>query len=492
MAGKRYLMLMATATLAIVAASSPAAALPAEPASAFRDAIDGAIGAPTLTHAHVGLLAIDAVTGNVLYARNADDDFVPASTLKLLVGSAALARLGPAYALTTGVLASGLPALGTLAGDLYLRGGGDAQLADADLDAAAAAVASAGIRRIAGSLVADASRYDAPRYPLGWAIDDVPYGYAAVPSALALDLNVVPVRVLPGSAARAPTTLQAPAPSRTLTVENASITGAPGSADTTDLARPWDRPDTIEVIGSYPLGAPLSDDLSPSVPDPSAYTAEMFERALAVHGVTIGNGVRFGPTPPGASQVWSHHSQPLRTLLRDFWLPSTNLIGEQLLEELGAVVGPTSGTNGSDDTRARGISSEMAWLRSIGGSADAVTIVDGSGLSAYDRVEPRTLATILRADWRGPFRDSVLAALPVAGTSGTLRSTFAQPPLRGAVFAKTGTENHARALAGYVRTRSGGTVIFALMVDDWTDESPQAQTALDAARAAILTALVRR
>jgi D-alanyl-D-alanine carboxypeptidase len=78
----------------------------------------------------------------------------------------------------------------------------------------------------------------------------------------------------------------------------------------------------------------------------------------------------------------------------------------------------------------------------------------------------------------------------VAGTSGTLRSTFTRPPLVGSVYAKTGTTNHARLLAGYARTRGGGTVTFALMVNDWMDPTPGARDALDAARAAILTAVV--
>ncbi|MEO6836033.1 MAG: D-alanyl-D-alanine carboxypeptidase, partial [Candidatus Tumulicola sp.] len=119
-----------------------------------------------------------------------------------------------------------------------------------------------------------------------------------------------------------------------------------------------------------------------------------------------------------------------------------------------------------------------------------LTIADGSGLSAYDRVTPRALITILQADWRGPQRATVLAALPVAGVSGTLRSTFAHAPLEGNVYAKTGTTNHARLLAGYARTRSGDTVIFALMVNNWMDASANGANALDAARGAILSAIV--
>jgi serine-type D-Ala-D-Ala carboxypeptidase/endopeptidase (penicillin-binding protein 4) len=458
----------------------------------LQSSIDAALASPTLKGAHVGVLAVDAGTGTVLYARNADDDFVPASTLKLFVGSAALSRLGPTFTFATDVEAAGTVENGTLQGDLYLRGGGDAQFSATDLDAAAAAVLSGGVRHVSGALIGDATRYDAPRYPLGWAIDDIPYEYAAVPGALCLDLNVAHLRVSPGDTPGVPAILQLLPASDAFAVENATVTGASGSSDETDLERPWDRPRTIRVTGSYPLGAPPSDDLEPAVPDPAAYAVDLFLKALQAHGVTVSGGVRFGTTPPGATVVWTHRSKPLALVLRDFWPPSRNLIGEQLLEELGseAATHKIPGEARGADTRLRGISNEIDWLRSIGVDAATVTIADGSGLSAYDRVTPRALATVLRSDWRSSQRDTVTNALAVAGVSGTLRSTFTAPPLAGAIYAKTGTTNHARLLAGYAHTVRGGTVTFALMVNDWMDATANAHEALDKARAAILTAIV--
>lgn len=470
----------------LFAAALAAGAVAPARASNVAAVVGAALRAPTLAGAHVGLLVVDADRGTTLYARGPDDDFVPASTLKLIVGSAALARFGPAFTFSTSVETDGSVTAGTLAGNLYLRGGGDVQLTDADLDEAASAVAASGVVRVTGGVVADATRYDAPRYPPGWEIDDIPYEYAAVPSALGMDLNVAHVRVLPGDAPGAPTTLQVSPQSDVLTVENASITGSPASQDTTDLLRPWDRPGTVVVTGRYPLGAPPSDDLTPALPDPARFTADRFQRALSAHGVTVTGELSAGATPPGARGLWTHRSKPLRALLRDFWPPSTNLLGEQLLEELGAQAPPAS----FGDTRARGLAAERVWLRSIGVDPGTLTLVDGSGLSSYDRVTPRALADVLVADWRGPQRATVLAALPVAGTSGTLSNLFGQPPLRGAIVAKTGSMNHARLLAGYARTQGGRTLVFGLMIDEWTGDSAGAERALDAARAKMLAALV--
>lgn len=443
-------------------------------AATLTQRIDGFLAAPTLRGAHVGILAANARDGRVVYAHAADDDVVPASTFKLVVGSAALALLGPDATLQTRVSLDGTT--------LYLHGGGDAHLSIADLDDAARTVAASGFTR--GSLVGDATRYDAPRYPPGWSIDDVPYGYAAVPSALSIDENVAHVRIRPGSTIGAPAQLQLQTPSSVITFANETVTGPCGSTDTTDVSRLWNAPTTIVVTGSYPICAPLSDDLEPALPDPPAYALDLFAQALARAGVTV-TTQSLGATPPSARTIWTHDSTPLASLLAEFWLPSDNLVAELLLQELGARAPHTIGVG---DVRARGIATERAWLRSIGVDPATLTIADGSGLSEYDRVTPRALVAILEADWHSRERGIVRAALPLSGERGTLVHDFTGPDLRDAVNAKTGTLNHARLLAGYLRTR-GGTLAFALMIDNWMDVSPHARRALNAVRREILDAL---
>ena len=67
-------------------------------------------------------------------------------------------------------------------------------------------------------------------------------------------------------------------------------------------------------------------------------------------------------------------------------------------------------------------------------------IVDGSGLSEYDRLTVGALVGILQALLDGPgARERAVHALPVAGVSGTLRDRMRTPPLLGNVVAKTGT-----------------------------------------------------
>jgi D-alanyl-D-alanine carboxypeptidase/D-alanyl-D-alanine-endopeptidase (penicillin-binding protein 4) len=436
-------------------------------------ALDRILAAPALRGAHVGAL-VETTGGRQLYARGADDTIQPASTLKLLVGSVALERLGPGYRFAT-VLTHG-------DGDtLVLHGGGDPLLRRADLDAAADAVASAGIVRAQLSLDESHVAPDERRAP-GWEVDDVLQYYAPVVNGLPFEENVLPVTLLPGTGVGLPPAVQLPAPfvpldaalepcrpgPTLLTFTNAALTVAAGGPDTSDVA-PGACGDVV-LTGNVPLGAPASVDAA--VDQPEELALAYFADALAHRSVTLlPPPPATGPLPgvvdtpfapaPVDGVVWRHDGEPLGALLADMWLPSDNLIAEELLREIDVAANAHAGS------LEGGTAVERAWLRGIGVDPATLTLADGSGLSQYDRVTPRALVAILAHDWHGPNRDTVLAALPLAGVRGDLRGAMRGTPAAGHVYAKTGSMSHVRGLAGYVVTRTHGTLTFALSIDDW-------------------------
>ncbi len=74
---------------------------------------------------HVWGVAVLDRTGRLLFGRNADRLFMPASNAKLLVTSVAARRLPAGWTTTTAVFAAGPVIDGALRGDLVLYGGGD-------------------------------------------------------------------------------------------------------------------------------------------------------------------------------------------------------------------------------------------------------------------------------------------------------------------------------------------------------------------------------
>jgi serine-type D-Ala-D-Ala carboxypeptidase/endopeptidase (penicillin-binding protein 4) len=461
--------------------------------AALRRDLDAMLAnAPAIRGAHVGVLAVDTKSGSPLYERNAGDAFQPASTLKLVVGSAALEKLGPAFHFTTrGYVAASSPAI-------LLLGGGDPFLTTADLAAFADSIAQ--LRLPSVSLAVAAGRYDAQPHAPGWSWDDFAYDYAAPISALTLNENVVHIEVAPGARAgdpahvtSAPLAAAVAGMSSSLLVSNApsilpaALTLAAGSESTLDVSH---LGNDILVSGGIAAGA-APESLDAAVPDASAYAEEVASELLRARHLSVGGpddtfpfiGVLRGSSeaPSDVRLVWSHDSPPFAEFLGPrFWIPSDNLVAELLLKELGYETGGAPGTS------EKGAAFERTWLQSAGVDPATTTLADGSGLSQYDRITPRDLVAILQHDWNGPNRELVLNSLPVGGARGTIEG-IAGTPAAGRVFAKTGSMMHVRGLAGYLATEHHGAVTFVFTVDDWLGDYP----ALAALRAQVLTRIVQ-
>jgi D-alanyl-D-alanine carboxypeptidase/D-alanyl-D-alanine-endopeptidase (penicillin-binding protein 4) len=85
---------------------------------------------------NVGVLAIDAATGEVLADRASTASMIPASNMKIVTAVTALATLGPDRRLTTKVRAGAVP------GEVILEGGGDPLLSTKELRQLAKATAA--------------------------------------------------------------------------------------------------------------------------------------------------------------------------------------------------------------------------------------------------------------------------------------------------------------------------------------------------------------
>lgn len=455
---------------------------------------------PTLRGAHVGAVAASASDGTALFEANADGAFQPASTMKLLTGSVALERLGPAFRFVTTLERVPEPAGGAT---FVLRGGGDPLLRSSDVDAAAGAAVTAAAGASPVQITIDTSHVaPSERHPAGWNIDDALAYYAPVINGLPFEENLLHARVIPAAAVGdvPAVVLAAPfkpqsVPARgcrdgpavlTFTVEAKTV--ARGTPSTLDIMK--GRCGDIVVTGVIPQGAPESIDAA--IDEPEELVRVTLTAGLARRGVVAGPvppsfgaipGVVEGPfrSMPAGPVVWRHAGEPLADVLADLWEPSDNLVGEMLLREIDVAA------NGRAGTAEGGAAIERAWLRSVGIDPSGVTLVDGSGLSQYDRLTPRALLTVLRHDWLGPNRDTVLDDLPIAGVRGSMRNDMHGTPAEGRVFAKTGSMMHVRGLAGFVATRTHGTAAFALMVDDWMGDDP----GMDALRAAFCSRLAQ-
>ncbi|TAM59195.1 D-alanyl-D-alanine carboxypeptidase/D-alanyl-D-alanine-endopeptidase [bacterium] len=397
--------------------------------------------------------------GQVLYERNAAKLLVPASTMKLLVGSAAFFGLGGAYRLHTRLLAAAPPdAAGVVHGDVVLAGSGDPLLSSADLEAAVSTLKKAGVRRVDGALVVDATAFSGPEQNRTWLPSDLEYDYAAGASAVALDQGVVQIDVTPTSPGAPARIALEPANDAVHTTGTALTTAGTMSLS---IERAADGRGLV-FSGGIPAG-PRQRFWRTVVGEP-AFVGDAFARMLRAGGIQVG-GVRVAAHPAQAQAVlWDHPSQSIEALVRGMFFDSNNHTAEQLLRVIGRDV--PAGANLEPGSLLAGAARERRLFADAGVELGATHVADGSGLSPQDRITASALARVLALDLSSRGGPQFLEELPRAGIEGTVH-VRSLDEASGLVRAKDGYEDGASSLAGYVQTRHHGVVAFAFIADDW-------------------------
>ena len=429
--------------------------------------IDSALAVPAFARASWGVAIQSLDNGQVLYRRDAERLFLPASNLKLLTAAAALLRLGPDFRYRTPVLARGTRRADTLAGDLVVVGRGDPALA---VDAATGAdplaplrpwadsLRARGVRVVRGRVTGDATLFTDPPLGPGWAWDDLDADYAAPVGALQFDQSVAWIEATPGAAAGQPVAATLLPPSTPLRLFDGATT-APADSAVQQLA--WSRSpfgDSVALSGRLSAGRAAAR-LPVSVPDPARYFVAGLKAVLADSGIAVLD--QAWPPDSAADTLFTWQSPSLDSVLVLFLKPSQNQIGETLLRTLGA---QAKGVGSMDSGRA--VVREV--LTGFGVPPDAYVLADGSGLSRYNYVTPDAVARVLEAMYRRPEFASFYAALPVAGVDGTLAGRLKGTRAAGNAHAKTGSLSGVRSLSGYVRTADGEMLSFVLLVNGFT------------------------
>jgi D-alanyl-D-alanine carboxypeptidase len=384
--------------------------------------LSGLLATPALG-SHVTAVVGDPASGRVLFSRQGNSPATPASTAKLATAVAALDVLGPGARFTTRVVedtgAGQAPARGPAR--IILVGGGDPTLAagraagsgyprPATLAALAAATARALARhhRTAVRVGYDTSLYSGPPLAPGWSPSYVTTG------------NVTPITALE--------------------VDQGRLLRSGKPEDAADLS-----------------------NLRPRSLNPAADAAAAFAGFLARDGIRVDGPARPAGPSRAAARVAAVSSPPLAAIVERMLTESDNVIAENLARQVALA----KGAPGSFSGAAAAVTSAILRL----GAGAGVHLVDGSGLSPFDRIPAATLFRLvsLAASAGHPGLRAVITGLPVAGFSGTLtkgQSVFGDPAAaRGLLWAKTGNLNTVVSLAGLVDDRDGSVLAFAFMAD---------------------------
>lgn len=421
---------------------------------------------PELARARLGV-QVETLDGEVIYSRDGDRFFVPASTLKLLTTAAVLTSLGPAATIRTAVY--GLDEIEQTS--LWVVGQGDPSFDQADLMALTTQLRQQGIQQV-GTLYGDESAFPGSAVNPSWDWEDVQAGYGAPVNALILDENEIGFSLLPQAVGQP---LQVvwddPAQGQHWQIENTSTTVPAGIPEFVTVGRDLARP-LLRVAGQLVAGSP-PDTASIAVPNPGEAFLAAFQATLAAQGIPV-QQTRLGR--PSTHDAWQAlaavDSPPIANLLIPTNQSSNNLYAEALLKQLGRL------DPGQDATEA-GIAIALSTLADLGVNPEDIVMVDGSGLARKNLVTPVALVDTLQAMARSPLADTYRDSLAIAGVSGTLRNRFLETPVAGNLWGKSGAISRNFALAGYLEPTNDESLVFSILINNIDQRGSTARRLID-------------
>jgi PBP4 family serine-type D-alanyl-D-alanine carboxypeptidase len=488
-----------TLLLFLLIALAATAAL-GQQSGALADRIQIIIDRPEFRHAFFGIEFYSLDTGKVIYKLNAEKLFTPASTTKLLTEGTALELLGGDFRFHTRVYRTGpIAADGTLDGDLVLVASGDLNLSgrinadgtlafenedhsyDGDpftravpgdpllvIRRLAQAVADRGIKRIRGHVRVDISLFPEGARELGTGV---------VISPVVVNDNLIDVTVGPGAEVGAPVVFkQAPATAY-LDFNNKATTGKPDSKPGLSWFPQVKNPNgsyTVTITGTFPAGkSPIL--YSYAVPEPSRFAETVFIEALREKGIAVeieapGQQPDFKTLKAAyvpEQLVAEHVSPPFKEEVKVTLKVSQNLHASMTPLIVAATLAKDSDRTGFD--------LEHDFLERAGLDLTGASQGDGAGGDAH--FSPEFMVNFLVYMSKQKDFQTFYDALPILGRDGTLFDIQPASPAAGHVHAKTGTFGvydrlnrkllvTAKGLAGYMTTRTGEHLAFALYVNN--------------------------
>ncbi|MGV6861685.1 MAG: D-alanyl-D-alanine carboxypeptidase/D-alanyl-D-alanine endopeptidase [Putridiphycobacter sp.] len=430
----------------------------------------------TLAHAPFSFYVQDLNSKEVIADVNSDMSIPSASTMKLVTTASAIKILGTKYRFKTKIGYSGTidTLTQTLNGDLYIIGGGDPTLGskyynkkgkEKDfLKAWADTLCALGIQEINGRVIGDASIYSYQGVPSGWVWGDLGNYYGAGPSGLTIFDNLIKLHFKTSDTIGGKTELTCIEPyipnlkmrnivkSAKSKKDNAYVYGAPYSEYWT-------------VRGSLPI---KSEDfvVKASMPDPEYVFALEFDYALNQAGIKT----KYAPTSyqrllydpsfikPEVPILYQHTSPSLTSIINWTNQRSVNLFAEHLLCQLSVK------RSGYGSTYNGSLIAAAYWKSKLG-SNNGLYMTDGSGLSRSNAVSAKFLVRLLNYMKNSKTLKNSLA---IAGKRGTMYSIGKGTAAQGRVIGKSGTMTRMKAYTGYVNTKTGKKLGYAMIINNYS------------------------
>jgi D-alanyl-D-alanine carboxypeptidase/D-alanyl-D-alanine-endopeptidase (penicillin-binding protein 4) len=154
------------------------------------------------------------------------------------------------------------------------------------------------------------------------------------------------------------------------------------------------------------------------------------------------------------------YSQLSDSVYKHMMQESDNFIAEQLLLLVAGQLTDTLSSEIAIDTISQRMNTFLP---------DSMNWVDGSGLSRYNLFTPRSVVALWKELIRLYGQERLMQIIAVGGVAGTIENYYqAEPPY---IYGKTGTLSNNHNLSGMLLTKSGKTLLFSFMNNNYPGSS---------------------
>ncbi|WP_228713602.1 D-alanyl-D-alanine carboxypeptidase/D-alanyl-D-alanine endopeptidase [Arundinibacter roseus] len=418
-------------------------------------------------------------TDRPLLILNQKQSLPSASILKLVSTATVLSVFGGDYTYKTFLEYDGQKSGDTLKGNLYIRGTGDPSLgSDRFKDFASyqqllsrwsTALAQTGIKHVQGQVIADASFFDEQSLADTWIWADLGNYYGAGVQGLNFNENKYTMLFRTGSDVGQPSEVLRTEPALPFLHWTNRVTSGPtGSGDRVYMyASPLSK--EVLLTGTVPRNS-AAFSVRGAIPNPSFAVAYLLTQELTQKGITISgepSTIQNNPQNSPRTVLDTHTSPTLRELCQQTNWWSINLYADSFLKLIGRKL-----TDEPDFSSS--VQAVIDYWQQRGVSMNGFFIKDGSGLSPTGSLTTQNLTGILNAATRDKTFPDFYSSIAILGETGTVRNMGKGTRAAGNVRAKSGSIEGTRAYAGYVVTKEGERLSFAIIAHKYTPNNSRA------------------
>jgi D-alanyl-D-alanine carboxypeptidase/D-alanyl-D-alanine-endopeptidase (penicillin-binding protein 4) len=416
--------------------------------NALKDRLTGVINSDSLSKTAVVAVSVrDASTGTLIFSRQGQYFLHTASTLKALTMPVVLQTLGKSYNVETTLLK-------TPEDKYFLKLSGDPLLKTDDLIKLFKEAKSRGVLTINGELIIDDSAIDEIPWGVGWMWDDENNPLMPKYSVYNLDYNVITVKVSPGRLNQPPVITVVP--DYGIRIVNLAKTG--NQNDFSIERRPWLDPEAIYIEGIF--NTAVSKKIPVGIP--KNYFISRLKYAIKIAGIEFSEGIKHGSVSQQATTI----AKVSRKILDEigFVNQKSNNTGAETLFKLAG--GRYSKLEGSTKN---GLKAMKNFYKTIGADCSSQEIVDASGASHNNLIQPDWMTLALSKLYQWPLFSEYKKTLAQPGQEGTLK--YRHQDLSGRLYAKTGTLAGISGFTGYLKANSGKTYAFSILIQNYKGSS---------------------